>query len=131
MLGVLSGIVFGTTIWIPYRGMPALALIGGAIAGVIAVALVRTLIKILGYSEKQIVCVKSRKWDWTKAGNGLVIGIVFVLIIGLISDVTRAMFFEGTQFWPAVQKALSFDTVVWWNWGLPGLVSLSLFFSWF
>ena len=128
MLGVLSGIVFGTTIWIPYRDMPALALIGGAIIGIIAVMLVRTLIRILGCSDRQITCVKRRKWDWTKAGSGLVIGVVFVLIVGLISDVTRAMFFESTQFWPAVLTALSFNTVVWWNWGLPGLLSLSLFF---
>ncbi|MFN2168570.1 MAG: hypothetical protein ACK2U9_20235, partial [Anaerolineae bacterium] len=127
-IGVLSGIVFGTMIWIPYRGMPGLALIGGVITGVIAVALVRTLIKILGCSEKQIVCVKRRKRYWTKAASGLVVGIVFVLLIALISDISRAMFFEGTRLWPALQRAFSFDTVVWWNWELPGLLSVSMFF---
>lgn len=128
LLGVLSGIVFGTTIWIPYRGMPALALAGGAVAGVFAVLLVRTLIRILGCSDKQIVCVKRRKWNWVKAGSGLLVGVIFVLIISLISDVARAMFFGGVPLGPALQKALSFDTVVWWNWGLPGLLSMSLFF---
>jgi hypothetical protein len=127
-LGVLSGIVFGTTIWIPYRGMPVLSLIGGAIIGILAVVLVRTLIRVLGCSDKQIVCVKRRKWDWTKAATGLAVGIVFVFVVSLISDVTRAMFFENTPFWRALLKALSFDTVVWWNWGLPGLLSMSLFF---
>jgi len=128
VLGVLSGIVFGVTIWIPYRGMPALALIGGTIASAIAVVLVRTLIRILGCSDKQIVCVKRRKWNWVKAGSGLLVGVVFVLVISLISDVARAMFFDGMQLGPALQRALSFDTVVWWNWGLPGLLSISLFF---
>jgi hypothetical protein len=128
MLGVLSGVVFGTMIWVPYRNMPALAIIGGIITGVIAAALVRTLVKVLGCSDRQIVCVKRRKWDWAKAGVGLVIGIVFVLLISLVSDVARAMFFEGMGFWPALQRAFSFDTVVWWNWELPGLLSMSLFF---
>ena len=128
VLGLLSGIVFGVTIWIPYRGMPALALIGGAIASVLAAALVRALIKTLGCSDKQIVCVKRRTWNWGKAAVGLTAGIVFVLAISLISDVARAMFFDGLRFLPALQKALSFDTVVWWNWGLPGLLSMSLFF---
>lgn len=127
-LGVLSGIVFGTTVYIPYQGMPALALIGGTIVGVIAMLLVRVLIRILGCSDKQIVCVKRRKWSWTKAIAGLAVGVVFVLAIGLVSDVARTMFFEGVGLWPALQKALSFDTVVWWNWGLPGLLSMSLFF---
>jgi hypothetical protein len=128
VLGLLSGIVFGVTIWIPYRGMPALALIGGTIAGVLAALLVRALIRTLGCSDKQIVCVKRRRWNWAKAASGLLVGAVFVLAISLISDVARAMFFEGMPFLPALEKALSFDTVVWWNWGLPGLLSISLFF---
>ena len=128
VMGLLSGIVFGTMIWVPYRDMPALALTGGAITAVIATALVRIVIQILGFSDKDIVCVTRRKWDWTKAGRGLVIGVVFVLMIGLVSDTARAMFFEGLRFAPALQKAFSFDTVVWWNWGLPGLLSMSLFF---
>ena len=127
-MGLLSGIAFGTMIWIPYRDMPALALIGGGLTGVMVMVLVRFVIKILGFSDKQIACVKRRKWDWHKAGSGLVVGIVFVLIIGLVSDVTRAMFFEGMDLGPALQKAFSFDTVVWWNWGLPGVLSMSLFF---
>jgi hypothetical protein len=128
VLGVLSGIVFGSTILIPYRDMPALALVGGAVAGVIAMVLVRALIRILGCSDKQIVCVKRRKWNWVKAASGLLVGVVFVLAISVISDVARAMFFEGSLLWPALQMALSFNTVVWWNWGLPGLLSISLFF---
>jgi hypothetical protein len=128
VVGVLSGLVFGSMIWIPYRGMPALALIGGTIAGIMASVLVWVLIKILGCSDRQIVCVKRRQWDWSKAATGLAIGVVFVLIISLISDVSRPMFFEGVAFGSAVQRAFSFDTVVWWNWTLPGLFSLTLFF---
>ncbi len=115
-------------LWMPSHAMLAQALIGGGITGVIMMVWVRTVIKILGFSDKQIVCVKRRKWDWSKAGSGLVIGAVFVIILSLLSDITRAMFFEGMGFWPALQKAFSFDTVVWWNWGLPGLLSMSLFF---
>jgi hypothetical protein len=127
MMWLLSGIVFGSMIWVPYRDMPALALVGGAITAVIAVALVRIGIQVFGYADKDIVCVKRRKWDWTKAGRGLAIGVVFVLLISLVSDTARAMFYEGMAFGPALQRSLSFDTVVWWNWGLPGLLSMSLF----
>jgi CHAT domain/NACHT domain len=128
VMGLLSGIVFGSMIWVPYRDMPALAAVGGAITAIIAMALVRIVIQVLGFSEHDIVCVKRRKWDWTKAGRGLVIGVVFVLLISLVSDTARAMFYQGMGFGPALQRAFSFDTVVWWNWGLPGLLSMSLFF---
>ena len=127
-IGLLSGIVFGTMIWVPYRDMPLLALIGGAITGIVAIALVRFVIKILGFCDKQIVCVRRRKWDWRKAASGLVVGIVLVFIITWVSDIARAMFYAGMGFWSAWRTAFSFNTVVWWNWGLPGLLSTSLFF---
>jgi hypothetical protein len=127
-IGLLSGLVFGTMIWVPYRDMPGLAPFGGAVTGLIAIVLVRTLIKLLGFCDKQIVCVKRRKWDWRKAVSGLIIGVILVLFITLISDVTRAMFYAGMDFGSALRRALSFDTVVWWNWGLPGLLSTGLFF---
>ncbi len=92
------------------------------------IALVRIVLTILGFSDKQIACVKRRKWDWRKAGSGFVVGTVFVLIISWVSDITRAIFFAGMNFRSALETALSFDTVVWWNWGLPGLLSTSLFF---
>ena len=128
VIGLLSGFVFGTMIWVPYRDMPVLALFGGIITGIIAIALVRALIKLLGFCDKQIVCVKRRRWDWRKAVSGLIIGVILVFFITLISDVARAMSFSGVDFWPALRRALTFDTVVWWNWGLPGLLSTSLFF---
>ena len=116
-------------IWVPYRDMPVLALFGGIITGIIAITLVRTLIKLLGFCDKQIVCVKRRRWDWRKAVSGLIIGVILVFFITLISDVARAMSFSGVDFWPALRRALTFDTVVWWNWGLPGLLSTTCFFS--
>jgi hypothetical protein len=127
IMGLLSGIAFGSMIWVPYREAPGLALAGGALTAVIGMGLVRIVIQILGFSDKDIVCIKRKRWDWTKAGRGLVIGVVFVLVISLVSDVARAMFYEGMGFGPALQRAFSFDTVVWWNWGLPGLLSMSLF----
>jgi hypothetical protein len=127
-VGLLSGLVFGTMIWIPYRGMPALAVIGGAIVAVMMTVLVRVVIATLGFNDRQIVCVRRKRWDWRKAASGLLIGIAFVFISGLISDVTRAMFFENASLVTALQRGLSFDTVVWWNWVLPGILSVSLFF---
>ena len=127
MVGLITGIVFGSMIWVPYREMPILALVGGSITTLIVIPLIRFIISILGYSDKQIVCVKRRKWNWTKAGSGLLVGIIFVNIIGLVSDVTRAMFYDGLGFWPALARFFTFDTVVWWNWGLPGLLSMGLF----
>jgi hypothetical protein len=127
-VGLLSGLVFGTMIWIPYREMPALAVIGGAIAAVTMTVLVRVVIATLGFNDKQIVCVRRKRWDWRKAAAGWVIGIAFVFIVGLISDSARAIFFEGAGFGSALQRAFSFDTIVWWNWALPGLLSMSLFF---
>lgn len=128
VMGLLSGIAFGSMIWVPYQDRPALAVIGGAVIGAIVMALVRIVIKVLGYSDKQIVCVKRRKWDWTKAGSGFIVGIIFVFIISLVSDITRAMFFDKLGILSALNRAVSLDTVVWWNWGLPGLLSMSLFF---
>ena len=127
MVGLLTGVVFGCMIWVPYREMPILALAGGSVTALIVIPLVRFMIRILGYSDKQIVCVKRRKWNWTKAGSGLLVGIVFVYLIALVSDITRAMFFDGFGFWPALAQSFTFDTVVWWNWGLPGLLSMGVF----
>ena len=128
VLGLLTGLVFGMMIWIPYRHMPVLALIGGCITAIIMAILVRNVIRLLGFSDKDIICVKSRKWDWYKAGSGMLIGLAFITLIGLISDVSRAMFMEDMQVWPAFGKAFTFNTIVWWNWGLPGLFSMGLFF---
>ena len=127
-IGLLTALAFGSMIWIPYQEMPLLALVGGALTGIIVMLLTRMVIKILGFCEKQIVCVKPKKWDWSKAASGIVIGIVFTFIISVVSDVTRAMFLEGMEFGPAVQKMFSLNTVVWWNWGLPSLLSMSTFF---
>jgi hypothetical protein len=127
-MGCLTGVVFGSMIWIAYADMPLLAVVGGGISAVIFALLVRLVIQILGFSNRQIVCVKRRRWDWRKAGIGLIIGIVFVIIISVISDIARSMFFEGLGLTAALQETISFNTVVWWNWGLPGLLSLSAFF---
>ena len=127
-MGILSGIVFGTMIWIPYRNMPALAVAGGIITAIVMTALVRIVIATLGFNDRQIVCVRRKRWDWRKAAVGFFIGIIFVLAVGIISDSARAVFFESAGFGTALKRALSFDTVVWWNWGLPGLLSMSLFF---
>jgi hypothetical protein len=127
-MGLLSGVVFGSMIWIPYRDQPMLALTGGAIAAVIMTVLIRLVVSILGFSDKQIVCVKRKRWDWRKAAAGVFVGMAFVILISMISDMTRAMFFEGASFGPALARAISLDTVVWWNWTLPGLLSISLFF---
>lgn len=127
VIGLLTGIVFGSMIYVPYQEKPDLAFVGGGITALIVTPLVRLVIKILGFSDRQIVCVKRRKWNWKKAASGLFIGMVFVYVISLVSDVTRAMFFEGMPLWPAFQASFGFDTVVWWNWGLPGLLSMSLF----
>lgn len=127
IIGLLSGCVIGSMLWIPYRDMPALALLGGGIAAVAAMILVRKVIQILGLSSK-IVCVKRKKWDWQKAANGLIVGVVVVFLIGLISDVSRAIFLEGMGFGSALEKAFTFNTIVWWNWVLPGLFCWGLFF---
>jgi hypothetical protein len=128
IIGFLTGVVFGSMIYVPYQELPILALIGGGITTLIVIPLVRLLIKILGFSQRQIVCVKRRRWDWKKAGSGLFIGMVFISIISLVSDIARAMFFERMQFWQAFQQSFTLDTIVWWNWGLPGLLSMGLFF---
>ena len=130
-VGILSGVVFGTMIWVPYRNVPALPLAGGAVAGIIATILVRAVIGVLGFCDKQIVCVKRRKWDWGKAGAGLVIGGGLRAHHRLHQRHGESGLFRWSLpglFFAALQKALSFDTVRPWNWGFPGLLSMSLFF---
>jgi hypothetical protein len=107
--------------------MPTLALLSGGFTAVIATILFRKIIKILGFSSK-IVCVKRKKWDWQKAVNGLLVGVIVVFLVGLISDVSRAMFLEGMDFTAALGKAFTFNTIVWWNWELPGFLCWGLFF---
>ncbi len=128
VIGLLTALVFGTMIWIPYRDMPLLALIGGSLTGIVIALLVRMVIRIFGFHDKQIVCVKRKEWDWSKAVSGIFVGIIFTQIISVVSDIARAMFLEGMRFWPAVGKTFSFNSVVWWNWGLPSLLSVSTFF---
>jgi hypothetical protein len=127
-MGLITALAFGSMIWIPYQEMPILALIGGILTGIVLGFLTRFVVKILGFCDKQIVCVKRKKWSWSKAAAGIVVGLAFTMIVSVVSDITRAMFLEELAFWPAIQKTASFNTVVWWNWGLPGLLSLSAFF---
>ncbi len=128
ILGLLSGITFGTMVWIPYRDMPILAVTGGLIAVMVVTILARMVIKILGFSQQDITCVKSRRWDWRKAIGGMAIGIVFITTIGLVSDIARSIVMDRLGLWSAFSKSFSLNSVVWWNWGLPGLLSMSLFF---
>jgi hypothetical protein len=125
--GLLTGVVFGSMIWIPYRNMPALALVGGSITAIIVMILMRAVIRILGFSDADIVCVKSRRWNWVKAASGLLVGLAFVTVIGLVSDVTRSIFLDHLGILTAFGKAFTLNTIVWWNWGLPGILSLSIF----
>ncbi len=127
IFGILSGLVLGSMVWIPYNDMPILAIVGGAITTLTTIFLTRKIIKILGFRSK-IVCVKRKKWNWQKAFNGLFVGVIVVLLIGLISDVSRAMFFEGLELNHAFGKAFSLNTIVWWNWDLPGLLCWGLLF---
>jgi hypothetical protein len=127
IIGLMSGCVIGSMLWIPYREMPTLALIGGGIAAVAAMILFRKVIRILGFSSK-IVCVKRKKWDWQKAINGLLVGIIVVFLVGFISDVSRAIFLEGMGFRSALGQAFTLNTIVWWNWVLPGLFCWGFFF---
>lgn len=128
IIGLLTVFAFGSMIWIPYKSMPWLALIGGSLTGLILMIITRLVIKILGFCDRQIVCVKRKRWDWSKAAWGIFVGIIFILLIYFVSDVTRAMFFEELSLIAAFQKTFSFETVVWWNWGLPGLFSMTAFF---
>jgi hypothetical protein len=127
IFGILSGSVLGSMVWIPYSDMPILAIISGAITALTTMFLLRKIIKILGFRSK-IVCVKRKKWNWQKAFNGLFVGVIVVLLIGIISDVSRAMFFEGLGMKLAFGKAFSLNTIVWWNWELPGLLCWGLLF---
>jgi hypothetical protein len=127
IFGLLSGLVFGMMVWIPYSDIPLLALVGGSITAITAVFLMRKIIKMLGFRSK-IVCVKRKKWNWIKALNGLLVGVIVVFLIGLISDVSREIFFENVGIGFAIRKAFSFNTIVWWNWELPGLLCWGLLF---
>jgi hypothetical protein len=127
IFGILSGLVLGSMVWIPYSEMPILAIVSGAITTLTTIFLLRKIINILGFKSK-IVCVKRKKWNWKKAFNGLFVGAIVVILIGLISDVSRTMFFEGLGIKLALGKAFSFNSIIWWNWDLPGLLCWGLLF---
>jgi hypothetical protein len=86
------------------------------------------VIRILGYCHEQIVFVRRKRWDWSKAAWGIFTGFVFTLMVSMVSDIARSMFFENSGFWSALKLSVSFNTVVWWNWGLPGIFSMTVFF---